>query len=80
MKSIDDAVEWVKRAPFEEGDEVEIRHVFEADDFGKEFTPELRAREERLRARIGEKEQSRSLMPMNFVGAVFLICGSTTFV
>jgi hypothetical protein len=52
VKSIDEAVEWLKRAPFEDGDEVEIRPVFEADDFGKEFTPELRAQEERLRAEI----------------------------
>jgi hypothetical protein len=56
VKSIDEAVEWVKRAPFEEG-EVEIRPLFEADDFGKEFTPELRSREERLRARIGQKAE-----------------------
>jgi hypothetical protein len=54
VKSIDEAVDWLKRAPFEEGDEVEIRPVFEADDFGKEFTPELRAQEERLRAKIGQ--------------------------
>jgi hypothetical protein len=54
VKSIDEAVDWVKRAPFEVGDEVEIRPVFEADDFGKAFTPALRAQEERLRARIGQ--------------------------
>ena len=52
VKSVDEAVEWLKRAPFDEGAEVEIRPVFEADDFGKEFTPELRAQEERLRAEI----------------------------
>jgi hypothetical protein len=52
VKSIDEAVDWVKRAPFTDGDEVEIRPVLEADDFGEEFTPELRAQEERLRARI----------------------------
>ena len=55
VKSIDEAVEWLKRAPFEDGDEVEIRPVFEADDFGKEFTPELRAQEERLRAEIARR-------------------------
>ena len=49
VKSMDEAVEWLKRAPFEEGD-VEIRPVFEADDFGEAFTPELREQEERLRA------------------------------
>jgi hypothetical protein len=42
-----------KKAPFDGGTEVEIRPLFEGDDFGKEFTPELRAREERLRAQIG---------------------------
>ena len=52
VKSMDEAVEWLKRAPFDGGTEVEIRPVFEADDFGAEFTPELRAREERLRAEI----------------------------
>ena len=57
VKSIDEAVEWLKRAPFEEGDEVEIRPVFEADDFGREFTPELRAQEERLRAEITAKQR-----------------------
>jgi hypothetical protein len=50
VKSLDEAVEWLKRAPFQEG-EVEIRPVFEADDFGAEFTPELREREAQLRAR-----------------------------
>ncbi|MGH8637052.1 MAG: YciI family protein [Burkholderiales bacterium] len=55
VKSIDEAVEWLKRAPFDGGEEVEIRPVFEADDFGKEFTPELRAQEERLRAKIAER-------------------------
>ena len=55
VKSIEDAVEWLKRAPFDGGTEVEIRPVFEADDFGKEFTPELRAKEERLRAQIEKR-------------------------
>ena len=49
VKSLDEAVEWLKRAPFQEG-EVEIRPVFEADDFGDEFTPELREREAQMRA------------------------------
>jgi hypothetical protein len=53
VASMDDAVEWLKKAPFDGGTEVEIRPVFEADDFGKEFTPELRAQEERLRRQIG---------------------------
>ena len=55
VKSIDEAVEWLKRAPFDGGTELEIRPVFEAADFGKEFTPELRARDERLRAQIDAK-------------------------
>lgn len=50
VRSMDEAVEWLKKAPFEEGDEVEIRRVFEAEDFGTEFTPELRAQEDRHRA------------------------------
>jgi len=50
VKSIDEAVEWLKRAPFGGGTEVEIRQVFESDDFGTEFTPEMRAQEERHRA------------------------------
>ena len=49
VKSLDEAVEWLKRAPFPEG-EVEIRPVLESDDFGEEFTPELREREAQLRA------------------------------
>lgn len=53
VASIDDAVNWLKRAPFDGGTEVEIRPIFEAEDFGKELTPELRAQEERLRQKIG---------------------------
>ena len=48
VSSMDEAVEWLKRAPFRNTD-VEIRQVFEADDFGDNFTPELRAQEERIR-------------------------------
>jgi hypothetical protein len=48
---MDEAVEWLKRAPFDGGAELEIRPVFEADDFGEELTPELREQEERLRER-----------------------------
>ena len=55
VKSMDDAVEWLKRAPFDGGTELEIRPVFEADDLGKEFTPELRAQDERLRSQIAAK-------------------------
>ena len=55
VKSMEEAVDWLKRAPFDGGTELEIRPIFEAEDFGKEFTPELRAQEERVRARIAPK-------------------------
>ena len=55
VKSLDEAIEWLKRAPFE-GTEVEIRPLFEAADFGDEFTPELREQEERLRAQVAAKQ------------------------
>jgi hypothetical protein len=54
VRSMDEAVEWLKRAPFEDGFVVEIRRVFEADDFGEEFTPELREQEERVWAQAAE--------------------------
>ncbi len=54
VKSKEEAIEWLKRAPFEDT-EVEIRQVFEAEDFGAEFTPELREQEERLRAEMAAK-------------------------
>jgi len=54
VKSKQEAIEWLKRAPFEDT-EVEIRQVFEAEDFGDEFTPELREQEERLRAEMDTK-------------------------
>jgi hypothetical protein len=54
VNSKEEAIEWLKRAPFQEG-EVELRQVFEADDFGPEFTPELRAKEERIRAQVAAK-------------------------
>jgi hypothetical protein len=50
-KSREEAIEWIKRAPFDGGTEIEIRQVFEADDFGDALTPELREAEDRLRAR-----------------------------
>ena len=67
VRSMEEAVEWVKRIPApNEGDpgygevsEIEIRQVFEASDFGAEFTPELREQEERLRAQIAGKEGGR---------------------
>jgi len=57
VKSMDEAIEWVKRIPNPTGEvgEVEIRQVFEADDFGANFTPEARKREERLRSQVMTK-------------------------
>jgi hypothetical protein len=57
VKSMDEAVEWIRRAPFREG-EVELRPIFEDEDFGEEFTPELREQEARMRAEI-ERQQKR---------------------
>jgi hypothetical protein len=51
VKSLEEAIEWIKRAPMEET-EVEIRQVFESDDFGDSMTPELREAEARLRAQV----------------------------
>ena len=58
VKSLDEAIEWVKRCPnpMPGESEIEIRQVFEAEDFGAEFTPELRAQEERIRAQIALKK------------------------
>ena len=61
VKSIEEAVEWMRRCPDPmpgETSEIEIRPVFEAEDFGKEFTPELRAQEERLRAQVEQQRKS----------------------
>ena len=60
VKSLDEAIEWVKRCPnpMEGESEIEIRQVFEAEDFGAEFTPELREQEERLRAQVASRQQS----------------------
>ena len=56
VRAMDEAVEWLKRSPFDGGAEIEIRQVFEADDFGAEFTPELREQEERLRGQMDAKK------------------------
>jgi hypothetical protein len=57
VKSLEEAIEWVKRCPnpLEGETDIEIRRVFEAEDFGAEFTPDLREQEERLRAAIATK-------------------------
>jgi hypothetical protein len=52
VKSKEEAIEWLKRAPFDGGTEVELRQIFEAEDFGAEYTPELRKQEDRLRAQV----------------------------
>jgi hypothetical protein len=56
-KSKEEAIEWARRAPFGSDSELEIRQVFEAEDFGAEFTPELREQEERIRREISEKKK-----------------------
>src|SRR4051812_35932229 len=58
VKSKAEAIEWLKRAPFDGGTEVEIRQVFEAEDFGAEFTPELKEQEERIRQQIEKQKAS----------------------
>jgi hypothetical protein len=55
VTSMDQPVEWLKRAPFDGGTEIEIRPVFEEEDFGQEFTPALREQEARLREEIGRR-------------------------
>jgi hypothetical protein len=56
VASMDEALNWLKKAPFDGGTEIEIRPIFDAADFGKELTPELRAQEERLRQKIGASQ------------------------
>lgn len=58
VKSMEEAVEWVERAPFGDDANVEIRPLLEPDDFGKEFTPELRAREDRIRAELDRHDHA----------------------
>jgi hypothetical protein len=57
VKSKEEAIEWLKRAPFDGGAVVEIRQIFEAEDFGAEFTPELREQEERIRAEVSARQK-----------------------
>jgi hypothetical protein len=56
VRSMEEAVEWLKRSPFGPGAEVEIRPVFEAEDFGPQMTPELKEQEERLRNQVSTKK------------------------
>ncbi|MGQ0549555.1 MAG: YciI family protein [Armatimonadota bacterium] len=57
VRSMEEAIEWLKRAPFQET-EVEIRQVFEAEDFGEALTPELREQEERVRAQAAQRNKA----------------------
>jgi hypothetical protein len=57
VKSMDEAIEWLKKAPFDGGTEIEVRQVAEMEDFGTELTPEARAQEERIRKEIESKQQ-----------------------
>jgi hypothetical protein len=56
VRSMDEAIEWLKRSPFDGGAEIEVRQVFETDDFGAELTPELREQEERLRKQTAARK------------------------
>jgi hypothetical protein len=56
VKSKEEAIEWLKRAPFDGGMEIELRQVFEMEEFGANLTPELREQEERLRAQLEAKQ------------------------
>ncbi|HEV7845666.1 MAG TPA: YciI family protein [Thermoleophilaceae bacterium] len=55
VRDMDEAIEWIKRAPFGGGTQIELRPVFEAEDFGEAFTPEAREQEERLRREMEER-------------------------
>jgi len=56
VRSKEEAIEWLKRAPFDDGEEVELRQIFEMEDFGAELTPELREQEKRLAAEMAAKK------------------------
>ncbi|HSK49258.1 MAG TPA: YciI family protein [Solirubrobacterales bacterium] len=60
VDSFEEAVDWIKRCPnpHDEAGEIELRQIFEAEDFGEEFTPELREQEERMRAQIEQSQDS----------------------
>ncbi len=57
VASMEDAIAWLKQAPFDGGTEIEVRPIFETEDFGDELTPELRAQEERLRVELESRAQ-----------------------
>ena len=62
VPSKEEAIEWLKRAPVDGGAEVELRQIFEAEDFGAEFTPELRAQEERQRAQAAANKATSAVV------------------
>ena len=55
VKSMEEAIEWLKRSPFDGGTEIEVRQIFEAEDFGANLTPELKEQEESVRRQINAK-------------------------
>jgi hypothetical protein len=59
VRSMDEAIEWLKRSPFDGGTEIEVRPIFDPEDFGANLTPELREQEERLRKQVGEKKEQK---------------------
>lgn len=58
VRSMEEAVEWLKRAPFDGGTEIELRPVYEVEDFGDTLTPEMKEREERLRRQVEKQKAS----------------------
>lgn len=58
VRSMEEAIEWLKRSPFDGGTEIEVRQVFEAEDFGAALTPELKERDERLRKQVERQKAS----------------------
>jgi hypothetical protein len=56
VKSMDEALDWLKRAPFDGGTEIEVRPIFESEDFGAELTPELRRQEDAIREQISARK------------------------
>jgi hypothetical protein len=58
VRSMEEAVEWLKRAPFDGGTEIELRPVFELEEFGDAFTPELKEQEERIRQQVEKQKAS----------------------
>ena len=60
VRSIDEAVEWIRRSPFGDGAEIEIRPIFDPEDFGAQLTPELKEKDERLRQQVAAKKPRRA--------------------